>query len=134
MRITINTVLHHNQRYNTCGDWQFDDQGNLTIFVSETGNEWMNFLVARHELDEAMLCRFRKVSQEQVDEYDLSHPDAGGDCFSANVDAPYYQSHCDALCAEWVMAQLVKVDWKHYTQVIEEITDETSYAGRNSSD
>lgn len=122
MKITIETIPHSQQRYNTCGDWQFDSQGNLNIRVSEMGDPRMNFLVARHELDEAMLCWFGGISQEEVDAYDFSHPAAGGDCFSDNLDAPYAQEHNNALAAEWQMARLLGVNWEGYIKRLEELS------------
>ena len=117
-KIVVNVIPHNQQRYNTCGDWQFKDD-TLQIDVSDTGDEFMNFLIARHEQDEAMLCLRRGISQKEVDDWDMSHEDTGTDDFSADMDAPYHQSHCDALSAEWVMASLLGVNWKEYGQRLE---------------
>lgn len=121
MNITITTIPHSQQRYDTCGDWQFDEQGNLHIRVSDVGDPKMNFLIARHELDEAILCHFNGVTSKQVDEYDFTHPEAGSDNFSANLDAPYHRFHCDALAAEWVMARLLDVNWEDYSHHLEAV-------------
>lgn len=119
MKITIEVIPHKEQRYDTAGDWQFDGEGNLTIRVSDTDNDRMNYLLIRHELDEAMLCRMHGITTEDVDKYDKDHPTtAGNDCFSDNLDSPYHKQHCDALAAEWVLARLLGVNWKEYTERI----------------
>jgi hypothetical protein len=139
MRIVIETIPHQNQRYDTCGDWFWDrEEKTLYIFVSETGDWKKNFLIARHELDEAMLCKFRGVTAAQVDEYDLAHPEAGSDSFSDNTDAPYSNSHNDALAAEWIMSRLLGVDWVEYTKTLDnmeythEISPQQHVRGRSS--
>lgn len=124
MKITIEVIPHAQQRYNTCGDWQWtgtETQPELAVKVSDTGFWQYNLLIARHELDEAVLCAHRGVSEKQVDEYDLAHPEAGGDSFSENTDAPYYESHCDALASEWQFAHLLGVDWPSYTKALNDM-------------
>lgn len=124
MKITLEVIPHSQQRYNTCGDWQFDEEGNLNIKVSDTQNTFMNFLLGRHEMDEAMLCLRYGVTTKQVDDYDFVHPEAGSDSFSDNLDAPYAEYHNDALAAEWVMARLLGVSWKSYNDTIEQLGEE----------
>ncbi len=131
MKIVVEVIQHDQHRkkpngelYDTCGDWQWDNEGAdefsvLKIHVSDTGDWRMNFLIARHEMDEAMLCRRRGVSEQAVDDYDFTHPNAGGDDFSEDTEAPYYLSHCDALASEWQMAHLLGVDWVNYGKALE---------------
>ena len=38
MKIEIRTIPHEQQRYPTCGDWQFEKPDELTIRVSDMGN------------------------------------------------------------------------------------------------
>lgn len=125
-RIVIEVIPHSQQRYPTVGDWQFDSYGDLQIKVSDMGNWRYNFLVARHEMDEAALCMWRGVRQEEVDAYDFSNPDAGGDSFSESMNAPYYTEHCDALAAEWVMSRLLGVRWKKYSDALQNLFEEKS--------
>jgi hypothetical protein len=118
----INTIPHHLQRYDTCGDWQFDAAPglkSLQIKVSDTGDEKMNFLLALHEYIEAMLCHFAGVTDTQVDEYDMAHPDtAGNSNLDDNTTAPYYKQHCTALAIEWLIAQQIGVSWPEYGEKI----------------
>lgn len=122
--ITITVIPHSEQRYPTCGDWQFDEGRNLYIKVSDTGEPLFNFLLARHELDEAIMCANDGVSEKEVDEYDFSHPEAGGDCFDDNTDAPYYVQHNTALAAEYQMARNLGVDWVEYSDAVNALFEE----------
>ena len=71
MNITIKTIQHNRQRYDTCGDWWFDKKGNLQVRVSDMNNWKYEYLVADHEVREALLCKDRGVTQKEVDEFDM---------------------------------------------------------------
>ena len=97
MKISIETIPHHLQRYDTCGDWVFEHETNiascvesirdnkplpeleeiLKINISETGNEDSNFLIAVHELIEAYLCKKAGITGEQVDQWDMNFKSEG---------------------------------------------------------
>lgn len=111
MKIVIESIPHKNQRYDTLGDWWFDDDGTLQIRVSEDETshptEYHQFLVALHELVEVQLCKMRGISQKQVDDYDIG----GQDYFKENglepgdqPDAPYRREHRFAMLIEHLMA------------------------------
>lgn len=91
-RISISTVAHNEQRYDTVGDWVWHPQsGTLEVFVSDLGDWRLNMAVALHEQMEALLCINRNISQVDVEEFDLAHldhPDPGMIPF-----APYYTEH-----------------------------------------
>jgi antirestriction protein len=123
VRIVIETIPHRAQRYDTCGDWQIDDQGNFHIRVSELPSkralfpEKFAFLVAFHELIEAALCQEAGVTAADVDEFDMYYAgsrDEPGD----DDDAPYYQQHQIATGLERTMAALLGVDWAEYEGAI----------------
>lgn len=120
MRIVIETIKHCDQRYSTAGDWKFvgDD---LVIAVSDLGNKDYNFLLAIHELVEAMLCRAYRISQEAVDYWDMSHPelDEPGD----HRDAPYHSQHVIAGFIEKGLALELGVNWDVYEKQIENLFD-----------
>jgi hypothetical protein len=126
MKITIETIPHLNQRYNTCGDWQFDSEGNLTMYVSEmpkTG--WKGpMLVAVHELVEALLCKDRGITTEMVDEFDLKY-DATSDIEPGDQPAcPCHKEHCTATGIERLLAVEFNLDWLPYEDEIIEMTKE----------
>ena len=64
MNITIKTIQHSKQRYDTCGDWWFDKKGNLQIRVSDMDNWKYEYLVGDHEVREALLCKDRGITQK----------------------------------------------------------------------
>lgn len=123
MRITIETIPHSNQRYNTCGDWQLDSEGNLSIKISEmpkTGTPG-EMAVALHELVEVMLCILRGITQEEVDEFDLNYSGEGeaGD----EPEAPYCQEHNIATGIERIFASEAGITWKNYENELTQMTE-----------
>ena len=126
-KITIEVINHKSQRYETCGDWQFKDDNNLLIRVSNLNDTKMNCLVAIHELVEALLCKFNdpEITTAQVDSFDMkfeknrkeednSEP---GDC----PEAPYYEQHKLATVIERALASALKVDWEDYEKRIDSL-------------
>lgn len=122
--ITIQVIDHKDQRLGQPGDWYFvNDKGEITdegehlvVKVSDLGDWRYNFLLGRHEMDEAMLCKFRGITVKQVDDYDArpAADEDDPDSFSGYPGAIYQQDHNDALAAEWVMARALKVRWEAY--------------------
>lgn len=113
MKITLEVVPHNQQRLGMIGDWFFEGE-DLVVRVTDLGDWRFNFLIARHEMDEAILCKHHGVTAKQVDEYDLDNPHNGSSNFADNPFAPYYTEHNDALAAEWIMSRLLNVDWMEY--------------------
>ena|SRR5271166_562518 len=123
MRIVIQTIPHNEQRYDTAGDWQWEDEHLdnpvLKISVSETGNWKYNMLVAQHELHEALVCLVDRVDQKDVDDFDLSHAhlaDPGRD-----PDAPYHFPHMYADALERQMALNLCVEWDEYEKTLDNL-------------
>ena len=101
MRIIIETINHKDQRYNTCGDWQFMgntalvlkglfklrndlpafvsqeamEEKTLFVQVSKFGDWRYEFLVGIHEAIEAGLCKLHDVKGEDVDAFDIAFED-----------------------------------------------------------
>lgn len=118
MKITIETIPHVRQRYNTVGDWHYDEDGNIKIKVSQMETKESEYLVIIHELIEAILCRDRFITVEQVDEWDISHPEAEepGDL----VDSPYYLQHNLAEMTERLIAQQLQISWAEHCKIVKE--------------
>lgn len=118
MKIIIEVVPHQSQRYNTIGDWQwFGDT--LQIKVSDMGDWKKEMLVGLHELVETLLCKRSGVTEEQVDTFDLSHPELhepGDDCM-----APYHVEHRVAIQVEEIVMKYLGVDEKEYEDKMEEL-------------
>jgi hypothetical protein len=123
MRITIETIPHHWQRYPTCGDWTINNSGNdIDIKISETGNWEYNALVAVHELIEVLLCAHENISQTEVDEFDIEfekhRPEGSVEEPGDNLMAPYRKQHCIATGIERIVAAEMNVSWSDYEALI----------------
>jgi|ERR1035437_759897 hypothetical protein len=122
MKISIETIPHNQQRYNTVGDWTFDHDGNLNIKVSEMGNENYEFLVAQHELTEAWLCKKNGITEKEVDEFDIEFEakraidnyDEPGD----DLSCPYNLFHSFATGIERLLATYLNIKWKEYDNCV----------------
>lgn len=110
-KITIETLPVSEMRYDTCGDWFFNENGDLIIQValdestsnipgdvlSDTG-----FLIALHELIEVRACMRDGITQQEVDEFDFSFKGKGepGD----DPKSPYRKQHRFAMIIEHMVA------------------------------
>ena len=113
MNIKIEFVPSTSQRYSTCGDWFFDESGDLIIRVSNDDpsfpSEDEQILVAFHEMVEVLLCRKRGITQQMVDDFDMSeaqtlHAKYVNDEPGDHADAPYRKEHRFACLLEHLLA------------------------------
>lgn len=118
MKITIEVIKHKDQRYNTIGDWQYDEDDNLNIRVSDLGNWRWNALIGLHEACEALCCKSDGITENEVDKFDMNwvgDPDQEpGD----DPKAPYRKQHFFATNIERLLAQALGVDWGEYENFI----------------
>lgn len=126
MNITIRTIPHKDQRYPTCGDWQFDRKGNLLVTISDMGDWKHELLVAVHELVEVSLCKDRGISQRKVDNFDRKfeemrekYPEIVGDREPGDDEsAPYFREHRFSTVIEEMLAEKLGVDWESYEKSV----------------
>jgi hypothetical protein len=122
--INIEFIDHKDQRYDTCGDWQYSDKS-INIKISRLGDWKMDSLVAVHELIEVLLCKQDGVTEQQVDKFDFKfssdrakglHPKTaeGGN----DPKCPTHKQHRFANKVERMLARKMKVDWKEYARRI----------------
>lgn len=129
MKIVIETIPHSQQRYETVGDWFFEQTKNcgliLHIKVSSMQNADMEILVAIHELIEAILCSKRGITQQVVDAFDESFEfvrEKGDDSEPGDSpDAPYRKEHLFTTGIEKLMAAELDVDWQAYEKAVNEL-------------
>lgn len=116
MKVTIETIPYLKQRYNTCGDWQFDDHGDLTIRVSHMKNTgWKGSMaVAVHELIEALLCRSNGVTTKMVDDFDLKFDVTQEHEPGDDPKCPCKKEHCIATGVERILINELGLDWFPY--------------------
>jgi hypothetical protein len=122
VNIVIKTIPHKEQRYETCGNWWWDEHGDLQIRVSEMGDWRYESLVAFHEQFEALACRRAGIREETVSAFDIEfennrkqgNEDEPGD----DPQSPYYRQHKLADIAERQLAMELGVDWKEYSKAV----------------
>ena len=121
MKITIEFIPHLDQRYNTCGDWRLSPTGDIEIKVSEMTTINGAFIVAVHELVEALLCDFNGITPDIVDEFDIPYKDLDGEA-GDDPKAPYHIQHCIATGVERILAPLLGVAWREYENELIDMT------------
>jgi predicted DNA-binding protein len=117
-KIVIEVIPHERQRYETVGDYYFDVEGTLRIFVSEMSDNRHEMLVGLHELAEVLQTEHNGVSEKAITKFDIAFEEARKE---GNLDepgdsplAPYRKEHCVATAVERLMAALLNVNWKEY--------------------
>ena len=122
MKIIIETIPSQNHRYPTCGDWQFLEDGTLHILVSEMGNERHEYLVAIHEMVEAILCKWDNVEEPDVAKFDVQFEkdrlQGNNDEPGFDINAPYKNQHLVATGIEMIMCRFAGIDWNDYNKEI----------------
>ncbi|SRR6266568_3823188 len=118
MLITVEVIPHNQQRYDTVGDWQFTPNNDLKIFISDTAR-YYGYLIAIHEMVEAILCLHSGIIGDTVDKWDLDHinSEEPGEI----KGCPYYKQHFIATTVEMILAQCLKINWQEYGKAIKEI-------------
>lgn len=132
MRIDWRVIEHKDQRYESSGDWFWEQHGDdriLHIRVSRLSHPHYEFCLGLHELVEAMLCHFAGIQQGTVDDFDMPYEaayqrgaltlpcgcprtvpsDPGGDKHS-----PYAFQHKIADAVERVVAAVLGIHWSTY--------------------
>lgn len=127
MNIRSIVIKHGQQRYDTVGDWWFEnDKQNLEIRVSDLGDWRYNILVSIHEQVEALLCLQRNIREEDVTKFDIIYEARRreGDLeFQTEPGdhkyAPYRKEHFFATSVERLLAAELGVLWEEYDAAVE---------------
>lgn len=117
--ITVRTIPHGEQRYETVGDWIVTPEGDIHVLVSEVGDLDAEFLVAIHELIEAWAFAKRGGTQQAADEFDMGHPEL--DEPGCDPRCPYHAEHEAAEVVERVACAAIGKDWHEYEAVFERL-------------
>ena len=117
-KIIIEVIPHAKQRYDTVGDYYFDVEGNLRIYVSKLKENKHEMLVAVHELTEVLQTENNGVTEPAIASFDIQFEK---DRKPGNLDepgddprAPYVKEHCIATAVERLMCALLGVNWQDY--------------------
>jgi hypothetical protein len=116
-KITITQVEDAEFRYDTLGDWQYEEQhGDVVarIVVPKFGADtnYAAWLIAIHEIVELFLCVRAGVTQGEADEFHASHADS--DEYGDEPDCPYHDQHQIADAVEKLLCGAIGVSWKDY--------------------
>ena len=118
MKILIESIPGADQRYPTPGDYFIED-GTLHIKVSCLGNWRAELLVAIHELVEIALVESAGVTYEQIDEFDMGHPELTDP--GADPRAPYHHQHNVATAVEMVVCSAMGLSWTDYCSIVDSV-------------
>ena len=142
MKITIETIKHKDQKYNTIGDYHENEYGNIFIVVSEMPDENHALLVGIHELIEVVLMRKAGIPLQASTDYDIPFEQARLTCdpwerqttFEHNgitypenaepgdaPDCPYQREHNFATAVERMLCAAFGIKWATYEDAVNEL-------------
>ena len=124
MKINIETIPHHSQRYPTVGDYWEDGAEVEQVRVSEMPDWRYEALVAVHELIEMILTKHRGIAEQAISEFDIAFEKSRevGQVFGEPGDdprSPYRKEHFFATNVERLLAAELGVDWFAYDRFVE---------------
>ena len=123
MDISIKTIPMKEMRYKTIGDWWFDEYGNIEIRVAELGDWKLEAIVYIHELVEILLCKFKGITQKQVDDFDMSEYGLSLEEPGLDLKAPYFEQHAIALKVEELLYKELDVNVDEFEDKMGEVID-----------
>jgi hypothetical protein len=132
MKVSIETIPNNSQRYETIGDWWYDDKGDLQIRISEFEDLRHSMAVALHELFEAFAAYANKHSEEEVTKFDLWFEDeTKRGAIPDSLDepgmhpaCPYNEEHQYATGAEMILITLLGCNWWEYEEAVTKMSRE----------
>ena len=132
MKIIIETKPLKDQRYPTIGDYVYDEEGILHIYITETGNDLHSKLVAIHELIEQTLTEAKNIREEDILKHDLwveseilkgnYPPDAEP---GEHPRSPYYNEHMLAERVEKMLCKHLNINFNEYNEEIFKVFEPT---------
>lgn len=112
----IKVIERGTSRYPTVGDY-YEENGTHIITVENTGDEFLNDLVALHELAELIMTKHNRIPISEIDNFDKQYK---GDEPGDDESAPYYKEHQAASTIERILCIACKKDWTLANNRIEE--------------
>lgn len=124
-RIVIEFIENSDQKYPTCGDYEYDDEGVLQVRVSKLGNDYMEELIAIHELVEEMLARRNGVTVKEITDFDLAYEEERELHLHSLTDepgfdrrSPYLKFHTYATGVEMGLCSMLDISWNDYNDKV----------------
>ena len=123
-RISIFTIPHKRQEYNTIGNYRMTPK-TFQIMVSKMGNDEYEFLVALHEMIEQHLCYVNNIFDAEITKFDKAfeakRKKGNVDEPGNNPKAPYYKQHQFATKLEKLMCKELGIKWGVYDKFVNSI-------------
>lgn len=125
MEIHIKTIPHNAHRFETVGDYWYDETGVLQVRISDMGNEFYEKMVAIHELVEEALTKKRGLMEPDILAFDQYYekrreqglvPEDSEPGFDNN--APYLKEHTIATSVEMMMCAMSGESWSDYDRFV----------------
>jgi hypothetical protein len=113
MNYDIRTIAHSSQRYESHGDYLFDGNTGY-VWVSDFGNEDIEFIIGIHEQIEMYLTRKRGIPETAISAFDMTHPEL--DDPGMDKLAPYHKEHffCDII--DRLLCEQVGIAYEQYQE------------------
>ena len=116
--ISIETIKHEKQRYDTAGDYLQYNKYLWCFYISKMDNIDYEFLVLIHELIEWRLTQKRGIKEEDITKFDI---ESGSDDPGALKNAPYHKEHMFATRIEKLLAKELGVDLDKYCKSFDKL-------------
>lgn len=115
--IRIRFIPQSEQRYDTVGDYFWDEEGVVHFAISEMDNPVHEQAVLMHEMAEFFRCEMDGVTVEQVDAWDMGE---GKDLDEPGNSprCPYHAQHMFATAMERVFISGMGGNWEEYDAAV----------------
>lgn len=125
MNINVEIKPKAQMRYNTVGDYFFQEDGSLKFEIADTGSPICNWMILIHEMIEYALLENRDVPIQTVDAFDFMYEKERDEAFHDLDDepgfdkrSPYIREHTLATAVEMLMCAHAGVSWTDYSELI----------------
>jgi hypothetical protein len=121
LAINFKVIPHSEQRYETFGDYWYDEEGILQVRVSDVGNPDMEFAAFIHEVIEEHSSKKKGISEPEIKAFDEMFNKETDEGLHLITDepgederAPYRDDHRFANIIEKMLYYFFDIDEKEY--------------------
>lgn len=125
MEIHIKTIDHSLQKYETVGNYWYDDDEILQIRVSNMNSRRFETLVAIHELIEQFITECNGISEEEITNFDIAFESARKLGLRTETEepgfaetAPYRLAHSFSTGVELAICGMTGINWSEYDNAV----------------
>lgn len=125
MKILIRDGDETEVRNQQCGDWTYDEAGDITIVVRKMRDQRSVLAVAIHELIEAFMCREGSITDDQVCAHDEMFEKERAEGKHTEVAEPgddiraiYRHEHQKATDVEMCVCRALDLPWSEHEDIV----------------